>query len=216
MATPANANSYFDVNTNYLSSYQINMYKEAVQMFGIDCKYIPIIFVSDDIDYVFGEIPKIHYDEAYDLRMYIDGYDELHQAVDNFSKFGLFIEPENLEITVGKEDFRNIILNGPMGGGFSEGFATSFAQVGDLIYFQIHNEHLMFEITHAEIYYNSFYHFNVKMFQYDANTAISTSDSFIDAVTSIDSPSTNENTVIDIANSENKDPSEHHTIFGDY
>jgi len=167
---PSNANSYFSFSTDFLSDYQKNAYAETVQMFGFNVKYVPIEFVEGDVSYVFGEVTKIKYTQAFDIRMRIEGYDDLHKALMNYSKFGFFIQPENLEVSVGKQDFLDIV------------FSSDKPKAGDLILVKIHDEDVLFEVVSSALKYDSFYLFSVRLYNYNALTAISTGIEEIDKI----------------------------------
>jgi hypothetical protein len=209
MSQPINANKYFDFNQNYLSSYQKNMYSEAVQMYGFDIKYIPIEFAEDDINWTFGEINKVKYTLAYDLRMKIEGYDDLHKALLNYTKFGMLILPDNLEISVGMNDYKTIVINNN---------EIMYPKTGDLIYFEIHDESLLFEVVSVSPKYDSFYLFNVKLYNYNALNAIETGIPKIDNITDLDNPLTilDSNERIEETNKEFENPEKQHSIWGNY
>jgi hypothetical protein len=168
--TPPGASPYFAFSTDFLSTYQKNAYAESVRMFGFDVVYVPVEFVEGDVDYVFGEITKIKYTIAYDVRMRVEGYDDLHRALMSYSKFGFFIQPENVEVSVGKTDFRTAV---PLAG---------TPKAGDLILVKIHDEDVLFEVTAAALKYDSFYLFSVRLYNYSNPTTISTGVTELDRV----------------------------------
>ena len=210
MPQPSNANKYFSVSENYLSSYQINAYAEVVQMYGYNVKYIPVEFLEDDINWVFGELVKLKYTMAFDIRMYIKGYDELHKAMINYNKYGMLILPDTLEISVGVGDYNTIVL---------QGTTILPPKVGDLIYFEIHNESIIFEVTSISFKFNSFYLFEVKLYGHTALNSIQTGIDKIDNISNIlsNNPETLsvENDKIEIANDEFQDKSQQSSVWGD-
>jgi hypothetical protein len=205
---PYNANNYFDFNDNYLTAYQKNMYGEAVNLFGYDVIYIPIEFVESDINWVFGEINKVKYTLSFNIRMKVEGYDELHKAMLNYQKFGMLILPDNLKISVGISDFNSIAINQN---------EIIKPKTGDLIYFEIHNESILFEIVSTSFKYNSFYMFNVKLYNYNALNAINVGIPKIDNIPNDDAPTTNEesNDKFETINDEFEDTSSINSIWGD-
>lgn len=209
MTQPINSNKYFDFNQNYLSSYQKNMYSECVQMYGFDVKYIPIEFADADINWIFGEINKIKYTMAFDIRMRIEGYDDLHKALLNYSKFGMLILPDNLSISVGMADYRRIVIN-------NEEIINP--KTGDLIYFDVHNESILFEVVSISPKYDSFYLFNVKLYNYNALNSIETGIQKLDNITNSDNPTTipESNSRIEEINNEFIDDSKTNSIWGKY
>lgn len=206
---PNNANPYFKSNNKFLLQYQKNVFAEAVQMFGFDIKYIPIEFAAEDINWVFGEINKVKYTLAYDIRMRIEGYDDLHRALLNYSKFGMLILPDNLKITVGMDDFNSIVINDNN---------IIYPKTGDLIYFEVHNESLLFEVVSISYKYDSFYLFDVKLYNYNAINAIQTGIAKIDNITNSDNPETilESNERIETINKEFENPDKKSDLWGEY
>jgi len=211
MASPTNANSYFQFSTNYLSVFQKNMYAETVQMFGYDCVYIPINFIEGDINYIFGEVNKVYYTNAFNIRMYINNYDELQEAFNSYIKFGMLLLPESLEASVSKEDYNSIIMEDSSGS-----MAVIQPKSGDLIYFNIHNESVLFEITHINLLYDSFYTFLIRLYNYDATNSISTGITDIDNVEDSDVTTVDQNQEIEDANDEFQDQTKRHNVWGSY
>lgn len=211
MSTPANANPYFNVNTNYLSEYQKNMYAEAIQMFGYDCIYIPISFVEGDINYVFGEVNKVHYTKSFNIRMYVNQYDEIVKAFNTYIKFGILILPESIEFNVSKQDYESIIKES------INGVCTVISpKVGDLIYFRIHNESVLFETTHMNFLFDSYYSFQIRLYNYNATNTINTGISDIDSVDSSQATTVDQNLEIENANDEYQNTTKRHDIWGDF
>ncbi len=207
MSVPANANSFFNVSENLLTSYHKGMYRESVQMFGYDCKYIPIDFTSGDINYIFGEVPKISYTKIFDIRMFMDEYDEIHEAIASFSKFGFMVAPDNITVTVSKTDYDLII---------KDNGTVIPPKSGDLILVTIHAESVLFEVTHITYKYDSYYLMNVKLYNYDSMTTIDTGNQLVDSVNDSDYINLDFNKEIEDANEEYQDHNARHSVFGEY
>ena len=209
--TPSNANPYFEFSTNYLSSYQKNMYAETIQMFGYNCQYIPIDFVEGDINYVFGEVNKVSYTQTFSMRMYIENYDELHQAFNNFIKYGILLLPESLECSISKQDYESIVTKT-----VDEENNVIPPKTGDLIYFQIHDESVLFETTQINFLYDSYYSFPIRLYNYNATVTFDTGNDDIDSVDGSDTIDINQNQKIEDAYDEFQDPTKRHNIWGSY
>ena len=204
---PVNASPWFTFDTNYLSTYQKNCYEETVRLFGFDVKYIPLEFISSDINYVFGEINKVNFPVAYSIRMKVEGYDDLHKALLSYNKFGLFIQPDSVEVSVSKNDYETIVSS------------TDKPRAGDLIYITIHDENILFEVASASLKFDSFYLFSIKLYNYNALTDISTGVPGIDNVANVlDNVSAdfNQNDKIAEINNENEDFEKPNSIWGTY
>lgn len=208
--SPINSNPFFtDTNNYFIPQYQKDMYGESIQMFGLDVYYIPISFQSSDINWIFGEIPKISYNSAFSIRVFLDNYDEIHKAILSYNKFGMFIEPESLIATVSSTDYRRIVVT-------SEG-STIDALSGDLIYLTIHNQNILFEITHVEnLMYDSYYEFTLRLYQHNTLTNIQTGIDVIDNQADIEDIIPKNNELIENNTDDYRDKSKQSSIWGNY
>jgi hypothetical protein len=170
-------------------------------------KYIPLEFISSDINYVFGEINKVNFPVAYSIRMKVEGYDDLHKALLNYNKFGLFIQPDSVEVSVSKNDYETIVSS------------TDKPRAGDLIYITIHDENILFEVASCSLKFDSFYLFSIKLYNYNALESFNTNISQIDNVPNVlDNVSAdfNQNEKIAEINNENEDFEKPNSIWGTY
>jgi len=208
MTKPANASKWFSFNTDHLVDYQKACFGEAVNLFGWNCKYLPIEFVEGDINWVFGEIPKIKYTQAFDLRIHIVGYKELYEAIGDYTKFGMLLMPEGLKATVGKDDYRSIVIDG------SGNFINPHP--GDLIMFRIHKDDIILEVTDVGLMFDSYYDLDLKLYNYDALTTISTDTPADNIDIPEDFPSDNNNEKIEEQNEQYQDHTKRHQTWGAY
>lgn len=206
---PANANRYFDFAASSLPAYQKSAYAEAVRAFGYDVKYIPAEFLESDINWVFGEVSRVKYTEAFDVRMSVEGYDDLHKALLNYNKYGMFIQPDSVEMSVGKDDFMSIVSE------------TVKPKSGDLIMFYVHGEEVLMEVTSATLKFDSFFLFSVKLYNYNAMTTIATGEQGPDSASTLEDSvklpvEMTGNEKIEEIDSENEDFGRVNSVWGTY
>lgn len=97
-------NSYF--SSSYTGTEEQNLHEdliiESIQIYGIDCKYIPRTLVNYDA--FFGEDQSSSFDTVYDLEFYVKSVDGFAGDGNFLSKFGLEIRDE-VQLTVAKKRF---------------------------------------------------------------------------------------------------------------
>jgi len=116
---------FFNENNPEATLYS-DMIKESVEMFGIPVKYLPQHMVDTNVQNILGEDVKTYFDKAFDIKMYLQDYQNFAGAGDLFSKFGL--SPDDRLTLIVEE---NTLLNA-----FQQtvGNDTQQPQPGDLLY----------------------------------------------------------------------------------
>jgi len=127
------ANPYFNFYSNNKEwDLYNNMSDESIEMYGIQCFYMPR--KSKKVDMLFGEDVGSYFtsDSSFEISMYLE--DPLSFANDEmYSKFGLTVNNE-ISLFVQQDRIRNILGDEPF--------------FGDLIYVPMFNR--LFEVTNPE------------------------------------------------------------------
>ena len=209
MANPENANPFFNFNTTDLPAYTVDAYKETIQLFGINVKYLPITYNPDTVNYSFGEMEQVRYDLAIDLRMSVEGYAEFLEGLADYNKFGFFVE-SSIIFTVGKDDYEAIVLDPDTGKHMTP-------SVGDIITFKLHSNDILMEISDTQLVYDSYYKFVTKLYNYDQGTSFDTGFDVVDGIDMPDDfPSIDDNKKIEENNQQHQNPNKQDNSWGSY
>jgi len=148
----AEFSNFFDPNNPEFNIYN-DASQEIIDQFGIPAKYIPKNYLPDaDVD-IFGEDESAFFENAIDVKLYLENYSDFEGSGDLFSKFGLVVD-DRATFIAQQEVFLNTIrtaLNNP----------EWKPMPGDLIYFEFAG--IFMEIYHAEDERDAFYHFGKQM-----------------------------------------------------
>lgn len=142
---------------------------EMIEMYGIPIKYIPRTEV--DMDDLFGEDDVAIYDNAIELKMYLEDHMSF-EGSDFFSKFGLEVD-DTIKLKIQQDYMREQLSN-------------SEPEIGDLIKFEFSKD--LFEISYIEdeeMFYlagkTTIYTISAKRFEYSGEQ-IQTGDEDIDVI----------------------------------
>lgn len=69
-----------------------DLFDESIQIHGIDVFFIPRVLVNED--YLFAEDPSSAFEEAFEIEMYLETFDQYEGDGDLLSKFGLHIKDQ--------------------------------------------------------------------------------------------------------------------------
>lgn len=158
--------SYFSTDKDQVLLNNLN--REAIQVQGIDVKYIRREFVN--YDKLFGEDQSSKFENSYDIEMYVKSVDSFGGDGKFLSKFGLEIRDE-ITFSVNRDRFTaEVIANEP---------DISRPMEGDLIWVMsaIDKRARVFEITYVnseEVYYQLgrlyTWEIQTKVFEYAGET----------------------------------------------
>lgn len=167
--------SFFFRNSDYNPEQNLlqNLADEMIQIFGIDCYYLPR--TTNYIDKLFDEAPTSSFNVAIPLEMYINDYEGFQGEGDLLSKFGLNVA-DKLTLSVSRRRFAQDI---------GSIYNLIRPQEGDLVYFPFTTG--IFEIKfveHERSFYQTgslqYFELQLEKFNYDSeqfNTGIANIDS---------------------------------------
>ena len=115
--------------------------REAIQIHGIDCIYLPR--KNQKVDLILGEDVLAKFDDVYDIEVYIKSVDGFEGQGTLFNKFGVDIK-DQITFTMSRSRFDEVV-----------GAELQRPREGDLIFFPLNNA--LFEIKfveHETAYYN--------------------------------------------------------------
>lgn len=110
---------------------------EAIQMYGLDFVYLPRENQKEDL--IFGEDTLSKFSSSFEIEMFIKNVDGHEGAGDILSKFGLEIR-DKATFTVSKSRFLEV----------TEGSGLLRPREGDLLYFDMPEKPVLFEILFVE------------------------------------------------------------------
>lgn len=132
-------NQYFSYGTNSEQKLYDDLVRESIEIFGINCYYIPRKLVS--YDKLFGEDVNSQFNESYLIELYLESYQNFEGQGDLFTKFGVQIN-DQATFTVSRTTWENIVSS-------SENLITNKRpNEGDLIYYPLGNN--FFQINFVE------------------------------------------------------------------
>lgn len=176
MLNPYFSSSYESVPDQTLTE---NLIIEAIQMYGIDVKYVPRTFVNYDA--LFGEDQNSAFSNFYTVECYVKSVDGFGGDGNFLSKFGLEIRDE-VRLTISKKRFEAEVT--------ANDAEISRPREGDLINLPttVDKKGRLFEIAYVnyeEVYYQQgtlhTYELTCRVFEFSGET-FSTGDSEIDDV----------------------------------
>lgn len=125
---------YFDFNgskTDREFELHRSIHDEAIEMFGIDCHYIPRSI--EDVNLVFNEDTMSSFRDSHIIRVYVDSYDGWEGQGDLYSKFGIELTDETT-VRIERKRFNSII--------------GTYPKEGDLLFFPLAKS--LMEVRHVE------------------------------------------------------------------
>ncbi|WP_298751786.1 hypothetical protein [uncultured Arcobacter sp.] len=134
--------NFFDNNQEY--DLYNNMSAECVDLYGAPVKYLPRTLVNPD--YILGEDTLSQFNQAIDMKLYLESYTEFAGQNDLYGKFGFQVDDR--QTWTAQIDYVDNLLGGK-------------PQVSDLIYFEFADK--IMEIKHIEDEHTAFYIFGKKM-----------------------------------------------------
>lgn len=166
-------------NTNEYSNEQFlidDLVREAIDIYGIDCEYLPATYETVDELYVEDDLRK--FEEHATVCMYIRDIEGFQGEGDFLGKFGVEIR-DSMTLVVAKTTFERDV---------SQQFNLDRPREGDLIYMPLNQKVFQIVFTeHEPIFYQlgniQFYECRVELFQYNnerMNTGINEIDSLED------------------------------------
>jgi len=138
----AGTNRYFNLfNSKPEQSLIDDLNREAIQIHGIDCVYLPRSKQKEDL--IFGEDVLVKFEDSYAIELYIKNVDGFEGQGSLMSKFGVDIK-DQITFTMSRTSFDN-----------ATGKELVRPREGDLLYFPLSND--LFEIRyieHESVFYN--------------------------------------------------------------
>lgn len=135
-------NKYFNLfNPRSEQNLVDDLNREAIQIHGIDCVYLPR--KNQKVDLILGEDVLAKFDDVYDIEVYIKNVDGFEGQGTLMSKFGVDIK-DQITFTMSRTRFDEVV-----------GAELKRPREGDLLYFPLNNA--LFEIRfieHESVYYN--------------------------------------------------------------
>src|SRR5210317_1599491 len=183
-------NLFFN-NFNFTSEQRLveDLIIEAIQIYGIECYYLPRTLVKEDN--LFGEDILSKFDNAYALEMYIKNVEGFDGEGDFLSKFNIEIRDE-ITFTISQRRFSEEIHPSDTTP-YNEDQGIGRPMEGDLIYFPLNGK--IFEIKfveHEAIFYQmgslQTYDLTLELFEYsheEINTGITDIDAIEDTYSGV-------------------------------
>lgn len=138
----AGTNRYFNLlNSRPEQNLTDNLIREAIQIHGIDCIYLPRTKQKEDL--IFGEGVLAKFDDTYHIEVYIKSSDGFEGQGTLMSKFGIDIK-DQITFTMSRTSFDK-----------ATGAELLRPREGDLLYFPLTNN--LFEVRfveHESVFYN--------------------------------------------------------------
>jgi len=135
-------NRYFNLfNPRSEQNLVDDLNREAIQIHGIDCVYLPRS--NQKIDLVLGEDVLSKFDDVYDIEVYIKNVDGFEGQGTLMNKFGIDIK-DQITLTISRTRFNDVV-----------GTELERPREGDLIYFPLNNALLEIRyVEHESVFYN--------------------------------------------------------------